>query len=136
MSRLVGVLALALLVASGSFAQTSSLNGTVMDPSGAVLPNASLTLLNVETGAQRQTVSDSQGHYNIPQLPPGSYKLTATAPGFADLTVNKVELRVNEPATLALTFEKLGSTSTTVMVEAAATQINTVDASLGNAITS
>ncbi len=75
-----------------------------------------------------------KGSYTIEQVPPGFYKVTAKAPGFADLIVNRVELLVNEPATLDLKFAKVGSTTETVQVTASAVQVNTTDASLGNAI--
>src|SRR5438067_6614127 len=70
----------------------------------------------------------------MPQLPPRTYKLTASAPGFTDVVMNNVELLVNQPATVPIVFAKVGSTSTTVTVEATATQVNTTDASIGNAI--
>ena len=68
------------------------------------------------------------------QLTPGTYKLTAKAPGFTDVELSNLELQVNAPATVPIVFSKLGSTTTTVLVEAAATQVNTTDASLGNVI--
>jgi hypothetical protein len=119
---------------AGLFGQTASLAGTVSDPSGAVIPNAVVTVVNTETGLQREDKSDTQGRYTMDALPPGTYKLTAKATGFADTTVNGVRLFVNQPATVAVVFEKVGSTSTTVAVEAFAAQLNTQDASLGNAI--
>ena len=70
------------------------------------------------------------------QLTPGTYKLTAKAPGFTDVEMSNLELQVNAPATVPIIFAKIGSTTTTVMVEAAATQVNTTDASLGNVIAS
>jgi hypothetical protein len=135
MQKFFRALALFSVVAVGLFGQTTSVNGTVTDPTGAVIPNAALTLVNVQTGAQRDVVSDTQGRYSIPQLQPGTYKLTAKSSGFSDAVINNVVLQVNEPATVPVVFEKLGSTSTTVSVEANTTQINTVDASLGNVIT-
>ena len=69
-------------------------------------------------------------------MPPGTYSLTAQAPGFNDATIQRIELLVNTPATVNVRFERVGSTSTSVMVEAAAAQLNTTDASLGNVITS
>jgi len=123
-----------MLCATGLFAQTTSITGTVSDPSGAVIPSASISIVNIETGAQRETTADAQGRYTIQQVVPGTYKLTAKAPGFADVVIERVELLVSQPATVPITFEKLGSTTTTVQVEAAAAQVNTTDASLGNAI--
>jgi len=136
MRKLSGLVFLFLLLAALSYGQTTSISGVVTDPSGAVLPNANITVTNTQTGLSRTDTSDSQGRFTIPQLPPGVYSLKATAPGFAEMTINNVELQVNLPITQLVKFEKLGSTATTVQVEAAATQINTVDASLGNVITS
>jgi hypothetical protein len=134
MRNTIGLLTVFFILAMSLFAQTTSLNGTVTDPTGASIPNAAITIADVQTGNQRATTSDSQGRYTMPQLTPGTYKLTAKAAGFADVVINEVELQVNEPATVALVFQKLGATSTTITVESAATQVNTTDASLGNVI--
>jgi hypothetical protein len=134
MRTLVGISTLSLLLAAGLFAQATYVTGSVIDPSGAAIPSASITLTNTETGLQRNTVSDSQGRYTIPQVPPGIYRIDARASGFAEAVINNIELLVNEPATIEVKFEKVGSTTTTVQVEAAATLVNTTDASLGNAI--
>jgi hypothetical protein len=134
MQKLFRVLLFSLVLASSVFGQTTALNGTVVDPSGAVIPNAAITLTNTQTGLQRSAVSDAQGRYSLAQLTPGTYKLEAQASGFTAVTLNKVELLVNQPSTLPIVFEKIGATVTTVSVDAAATQVNTVDASLGNAI--
>src|ERR1035437_9646112 len=136
MKKLVGVLALAVALSTCLFGQTSSLAGTVTDPTGAVIPGAVVTIVNTETGLQREDKADTQGRYTMEQLPPGTYKVTANATGFADFTGNNVRLFVNQPGTQQIVFDKLGSTSTTVSVEAYAAQLNTVDASLGNVITS
>src|SRR5438270_1387336 len=134
MRHLLGLLAISFLLAMSLFSQTTSLTGTVADPTGAVIPGARLTLHSVETGADRDTTADREGRYTMPQLTPGIYTLTAKAAGFADVIVNRVELLVNQPATLPIVFEKIGATTTAISVEAAATQVNTTDASLGNAI--
>src|SRR5208337_3362807 len=87
------------------FGQTTSLTGTVADPSGAVIPGATISIVNVETGAPRDAVTDTQGRYTMPQLTPGTYKLTARASGFADVVIDRVELLVNQPATRPIVFE-------------------------------
>jgi hypothetical protein len=111
----------------------TSVAGTTKDPSGAVIPGASVVLTNAGTGAERNEVSDSQGRYSFSQVQPGAYKLTAKAPGFSDVTL-QVQLQVSTPATVDLNFEKLGTVASTVSVSAEATQVNTTDASIGNAI--
>src|ERR1022692_3413346 len=119
---------------SALFGQTTSLSGTVADPSGAVIPGAKISIVNVETGVPRDAVSDAQGRYAMQQVMPGTYKLSARAAGFADVLIDRVELLVNQPATRAITFEKVGETKTTIEVADAAAQVNTTDASLGNAV--
>ena len=136
MRNFLGLLTISLVLAASLVGQTTSLNGTVTDPTGAAIPNAAVTIVNIQTGIQRSTTADSQGRYTMAQLTPGTYKLTAKVPGFTDVTINQVELLVNEPATVPLVFQKLGATTTTVTVEGVATQVNTTDASLGNAINS
>ena len=130
----LSVLFVFLCFCAGLFAQTTSLNGTVTDPSGAVIPSAVITIANLETGLERTEQSDTGGRYVFAQLPPGNYKLTAKAAGFSDVVIDKIELLVNQPATIPIPFVKVGSTTQTVQVEAAATQVNTTDASLGNAV--
>jgi Carboxypeptidase regulatory-like domain len=111
----------------------TSVSGTTNDPSGAVIPGVSVVLMNVDTGAERTVVSDSQGRYSFSQVQPGTYKLTAKAQGFADFTL-QVRLLVNSPATVDLNFEKVGTVASSVSVIGEATQVNTTDATLGNAI--
>ena len=134
MRKLLGLSFVCLLMTAALYGQTTTITGTVMDPTGAVVPAASITITNIATGAQRATVSDSQGRYTISQVVPGSYKVSAKASGFAEAAIAKVDLLVNQPATIPIKFEKVGSTSETVQVEAAADQVNTTDASIGNAI--
>ncbi len=123
------------LLAALAFGQSgSSLSGVVSDPTGAVIPAATLTLTNTETGGEQRTVADAAGRYNYPAASPGKYKLTAKHPGFSDVIVNNIELLVSTATTVNVTFEKVGSTTTTVAVEASAEQVNTQDATLGNAI--
>ncbi len=134
MKNLLLAVSLFLLSIAELFGQTSSLSGTVTDPTGAVIPNASITIVNAQTGLQRQATSDAQGRYNMEQLPPGAYILTAKSSGFVDTVMHGIQLMVNQPLTMPVVFEKLGSTTTAVTVEADATQVNTQDASLGNVI--
>src|SRR5258708_6201744 len=136
MKKLVGILVLGAALTVSLFAQTASLAGTVSDPTGAVIPKAVVTVTNTQTGAKRSDTSDSQGRYTIPQLPPGTYSLMAQVVGFNDVTIQRIELLVNTPSTVNVVFDKVGSTTTSVQVEGAAAQLNTVDASLGNVITS
>jgi hypothetical protein len=135
MRKSLGLLFVFLLFATGAFAQLTGLSGVVTDPAGAVIPGATVMLENVQTGSQRETKSDDQGRYLFNQISPGTYKIVAKAAGFADETIDKIELLVSQPATVPIVFQKVGSTQTTITVESSSTQINTQDATLGNAIT-
>ncbi len=133
--RLSFKLLAALLIALCAFGQvTTSLTGTVSDPSGAVIPGAKLTLENTATALTRETESDQTGTYRFLQMAPGAYRLKVNKSGFSDLLVNDIQLLVNNPATLNVKFENVGQVSEVVSVTAEATTVNTVDASLGNAI--
>ncbi len=133
--NVIGVFGLALL-GQALFGQTvSSLSGTVSDPSGAVVPATSLALTNTQTGANINTTADAAGRYSYAQVNPGLYKLSAKAPGFAEEIVSGIEIVVGTATTVNVKFSKVGATSETVSVTAEAAQVNTSDATLGNAIT-
>jgi Carboxypeptidase regulatory-like domain len=123
------------IVIAGLYGQAlTSLTGTVTDPSGSALPGASITIVNDANHLTRKTTADSLGRYSLLQVEPGNYTVTATAAGFADTIIPNVRLLVNSPATVAIKFEKVGSVSEAVSVSAEALQINTTDASMGNAV--
>jgi len=73
-----------MLLASAGFSQTitGSLHGRVSDKTGAVLPNATVTVANVETGWSRSATTDSGGECQLTLVPVGTYKVTVTAKGF------------------------------------------------------
>jgi hypothetical protein len=112
---------------------TSSLNGSVSDPSGAAVAGAKVTLTETATGFQRTTESNAAGLYQFLDVLPGDYKLEATAHGFAAFAVAKVTLLVKLPSTINIKFQVAGST-TSVTVEGEAPLINRTDASLGNVV--
>jgi hypothetical protein len=122
---MVGVLPLA--------AQTSSLQGLISDPQGAIIPGAIVTLTNTDTSATRKEVSGDTGIYRMLQVLPGPYKIEVQKPGFKTNTTS-LSLQVDVPATLNLTLE-VGQVTETVNVTAEATQINTENATVGNPFT-
>lgn len=134
MFRCLAALPLLLAFSAGAFAQSlSALSGTVADPSGAVVPDAALTITNVDTNERKETVSDAQGRYAFLGVNPGTYRLVAKKTGFADVSFQNVRLLINNPSTLNVTFEKVGGTSQVIEVSAEGVQLNTSDATLGNA---
>jgi hypothetical protein len=129
---LVSVLALAVLTASAFAQATTQLSGTVSDPAGAVVPGATIELVNSATGTRRETTTDALGNYSFAQLQPGTYQMTAKSAGFAAVTVSNIRLEISTPATLPIRLE-IGSTAEAVTVSSEALQVNTTDATIGNA---
>jgi carboxypeptidase family protein len=117
---------------SGFSQSTTLLRGTVTDPQGAVITSAKVTLSNAQTGFSRAVATDARGEYQFVQVAPGTYKIVAEMVGFTTLIRTDIQLLVNTPTTLDLRME-LGKNSEVVNVQAEASTINTVDASVGNA---
>ncbi len=111
-------------------AGAASLTGTVKDGQGAVLPGATITITNTATGATRTTVSNASGAYNLPGLPPGTYKLKIELSGFRTYQHENVLLRVDS-VTRTDAEMALGGVAETVTVTEATPIINTTDASVG-----
>lgn len=124
---------LALFVVAGQAQTSSTLSGVVTDPSGAFVFQVSVTLVNSQTNAQRSTQTDSQGRYSFVQLQPGTYELKANAAGFSEVTMKDIRLLVNTAPTVDVHLELTG-VQQTIDVSTQATEINTQDATLGNAI--
>src|SRR5271166_1835041 len=96
----------------------SSISGTVLDPSGAVVPNASVEIHNAVSGYDRTTNTDSKGNFNFPNVPFNPYHMTVTAAGFAQ-NAQDVEIRSALGVSVKVSLEVAGS-STAVTVEAGA----------------
>jgi hypothetical protein len=130
----VCVLALLAVLTSLAAAQaTSQLNGNVTDQSGASVAAAKISLTDAANGLQRTTTSNGAGLYQFLDVPPGTYKLEATAQGFSPFVASKVMLVVKTPSTLNIKFQVAGIEQS-VTVEGQAPLINRTDASLGNTI--
>ena len=122
---LVFTVGLVLVFAGVTVAQqvTGSISGTIKDSSGAVVPNATVTITNTDRNQVVRTIkSDSLGAYTAPLLPLGNYAVSAEANNFKKATVTGVVLHVNDKLTVDLTLE-VGSTSETVTVQAAPLQV-------------
>ena len=96
-------------------AQDASITGTVVDASKAVVPGATVTATNVDTGVPTATVSDENGRYRLQNLPPGNYKLQAELTGFSTVVIPMVELRVGQNATVPFEL-KLADLNETITV--------------------
>ena len=124
-------------MAGNAFGQgtNATLSGTVLDPSKAMVPGATVTVLNVNTGVSTSTVSNEAGIYVFPSLQPGTYKITAEMAGFKTLIYNDIKLEVSARININLPLE-LGTQSQTIEVKAALeTALGVVTASVGGMIT-
>jgi len=114
---------------------TATLNGTVTDPTGSTVPNASVTLESTERRFVRETTADSVGNYTFTALPPGSYQLVAKAAGFRDEKLTDVILSSGQASTLNFAM-KLGSATEQVTITEAPPLLQTTNATVGATIDS
>jgi len=112
---------------------TATLSGIIRDPQGGVIPSAVIVATQTDTTQTRQTVSSSTGDYSLPNLPTGSYRITATAPGFKKIVIPSIELQVNQEARVDMTME-VGAVSDEVNVSADAPLLETESASVGQTV--
>src|SRR5690242_10001888 len=116
--RILGIctmLSLFLALSFTAFAQsdTSSLSGTVTDASGALLPNAKVTVHNNATGAAHSITSDAAGNFTLTNLPSGTYSVRAEVSGFQTTTLTDVRLDPNIGRHVDLAM-KVGTATTEV----------------------
>ena len=111
----------------------AALNGTVRDPTGAVVPQATVTLTNAKTGFKQESRSNSAGTYSLVNISPGSYVVTVSRDGFSTEKSPEFDLAVNQTATINFDL-RVGSANSTVEVSAEAVQIETSTAELGTVI--
>src|SRR5437879_5213097 len=109
MKTLLVVTAFVALSACCLYAQTfGEVTGRVTDPSGAVIPGASVTLTNVNTNAVRNVLTTEAGAYTFPSIAPGFYRLRTELPGFKAAAREPFEVQVQQVVRLDITLE-LGS---------------------------
>jgi hypothetical protein len=107
---------------------TGELAGTITDPSGAVVPDASVELKSLDEGSVVAAKTNSSGYYQFAYVKPGNYKVTANASGFQ---ASQKKVAVALGASASVNFQlNLGSSSTTIEVTGAATALETEDANL------
>ena len=110
---------------------TTSVRGSVSDPSGSAIGGATVLLSNPESQTVRTATTGAQGEYQFLFVPPGTYTLTVTAQGFARNEQTGLQLLVNTPATVNAQL-KLGQVNESVTVSSEAAALDLVDASIGN----
>ncbi|HUA58050.1 MAG TPA: TonB-dependent receptor, partial [Verrucomicrobiae bacterium] len=129
-------MALFLLAAAGLRAQnaTGKIAGNVVDPTGAVIASAKVTVTNIATQISKQTSTDKDGFYQVAELPIGRYEVAAEAPGFARVVVQpKNSLEINQTLRVDLNLE-VGNVKDTITIEAAASAVETENSTMGTTV--
>src|SRR5262245_22313237 len=101
----------------GAQAASATLSGTVVDESAAVVPSARVTVVNLETGLQRSTATETRGTFAVSNLPPGRYRLTAQHDGFVATEIPDIALNVGDAVDLKLLL-KVAGVDTSISVTA------------------
>ena len=128
---------LCLLFASTSLVaqESATLTGTITDQTGAIVAGAEVAATNAEHGIERTTISNGDGEWVLPALPPGTYDLTVTASGFKKYEAKRVILRVAQKARIDVSMQ-VGAADTEVTVEGTTVaQVETQSSDLSGVVT-
>ena len=135
MRRVFFACTLLLCATTAALAQAGrgSISGLVTDPSGAVVPGASVTLLNHATGVTQHTVTTAAGLYSFVSLNPGAYQVTASMKGFQSAAVDNVTVTVDQVSTVNIAL-RVGSVTDTVTVSESVDLMETSNSTVGQLI--
>lgn len=111
-----------------------SITGLVQDPTGAVVPNAQVTLLNTDQGITLNTTTSNSGEYTFSPVRIGHYSVSASAPGFSKTDQENLEVKLDQHLQVNIQL-KPGATSETVQVTAAPPELQTEESSVGQSVT-
>ncbi len=127
--KAVAVMALFVLLASFAFGQqlTGTLSGTTYDSTGAVVPNAKVTMTNEASGDVRSTTSNSSGYFTITAVQPGTYKISVAAAGFKTWEQNGISFALGDSRTMPNIKLEVGQVSETVEIKAGADSVVPLD---------
>ena len=130
----VFLLMLSAVVAFAQGGTRGAITGTVTDPSGAVISNASVTIINQDTGVtERKLITGSQGNFSAELLPIGTYRVEVTASGFSKTAAPGIPVRVSETSFVSLQMA-VGIASEQVTVSGASTPVEVTNATTGEAL--
>ncbi len=136
MTRLFWLFSLSLLLAALSVAQrqSASVAGSVVDGSGAAVPQARITVKNLQTGISRETVTNESGLYTVPALGAGRYSVTVSKQGFSTYGIPELVLQVDQSATANAQLQ-VGAVSESINVVGQAAAVDTRNSTLSTVIT-
>ena len=121
------------MMSAALYAQTASLTGRVTDPSGAIVPAASVRLVNAGTSTEFKSVTNGEGYFLIPALPPGEYRVQVEKSGFKSVKQSGIKLDVGQVARIDYTMQ-VGAVSESIEVSAQAVLLDSETSSLGQVI--
>jgi hypothetical protein len=113
--------------------ESADIMGTVTDSSGAVIPNAKVTVSNIDKGITRELTSNSAGAYSAPSIPIGNYTVTAEAPGFQKLTRSGITLQVGQAQRVDMQLT-VGQVTQEVSVVGNLVQVQTENATISGVV--
>jgi hypothetical protein len=119
--------------AYGQASSSSDAAGKVTDPTGAVVPSATIKLINNATQAERITTTNGSGEWSIPNIPPASYTLRVEKEGFKTATIPSLDVEIGQTANGSVTLA-VGTSSETVEVSTMPAQLQTEEATVGQVI--
>ncbi len=90
------------VVPAAAQSATASLEGTIVDQTGAVMPGVTVTVVHAATGVTRTTVTDEKGAFHLPLLPVGVYDLTTELAGFLPRKIPEINLTIGQTLTLSI----------------------------------
>jgi hypothetical protein len=121
------------LPALGQSASSAAVNGIAQDTSDARIPNASVKLINTDTGTESNSTTSKDGNFSIPSVLPGHYRLQIEREGFDTTQLTGIILNVGDNKSVIIRM-KVGSSQQTVTVDASGININTTDASVSTVV--
>ena len=135
----VGALTIALLLTGGFAGESSAqvaggtVSGRVTDPSGAILPGASVSITNVATSIVTSSSTNTDGFYSVANLLPGTYRIVVALAGFSEEIASGITVSVGSQVTVNLQM-KLGSVNESLEVTGAATLVDTKSSTLSGVV--
>jgi Carboxypeptidase regulatory-like domain len=130
----LGLVVLCATMAHAQSSGTGAISGTVTDPQGRAVPNATVTATSLETGQARTAITGADGDYKFSLLPPGNYRLKFTAAGFKTSEISSQTVTVTETAVANEALE-VGTVNQTVTVESSVETLQTESSTLGTTVT-
>jgi hypothetical protein len=131
----LGIVLLTLLVVVAGAQYRAGVQGVVTDSSGAMGPDASATVTNIETNFSRTANTSAEGVFSVPGLPPGRYKITVEKTGFAEAVLEDVIVSAEQTEVVLIQLSVGQATATVTVSESAVPAIETGIATIAGSIT-